>query len=68
METKDEMAQIMLGHYDNQGTLLKKMEIAQSTSSRNSGFPVITSSGNKVYMAWTETGENSEVRTALVKF
>jgi len=66
METEGESAKVVLGHYTSQGALIRKITIAESTSSRSSGFPVITSSGNTVYMAWTETGESSQVKTSKI--
>lgn len=68
METVDDNATIMLAHYDFSGTLLKKMEVAKSSSSRRSGFPVITSSSNTVYLAWTQTGDSKLVNTAKINF
>lgn len=67
METGEDKAMIMLAHYDAGGVLLKKMEIAESTAARSSGFPVITSSGNVIYMAWTEVGETRLVKTTSIK-
>ncbi len=66
METVEEAAHIMMAHYSTSGDLLKKMEVAESIPSRRSGFPVITSSGNGVFMAWTEVGEVTKVRTAKI--
>ncbi|MFT7149706.1 MAG: hypothetical protein ACI82Q_001566 [Nonlabens sp.] len=68
METVDDNTAIMLAHYDFSGSLLKKMEVAKSSSSRRSGFPVITSSSNTVYLAWTQTGDSKLVNTAKIDF
>lgn len=68
MEIEADSAKVVLGHYTSLGTLIRKLTLAESNSSRKSGFPVITSSGNTVYMAWTETGEASQVKTVLVEF
>ncbi len=66
METKNDAAQIMLAQYNQKGELLQKMEVAKSSSSRSSGFPVLTSNKEDVYVSWTEIGETSIVRTAKV--
>ena len=66
METNDEKAQIMLAQYNMDGELLTKTLIAESISSRSSGFPVITNSGNTVYLAWTDTSDSKRVRTAKI--
>ena len=68
METEGETAKILLGHYTPQGALKEKFTVAESTSSRSSGFPVITNSGNSVYMAWTEVSENNQVKTTRIEF
>lgn len=66
METKNDAAQIMLAHYNQIGELLQKMEVAQSSSSRSSGFPMLTSNKEGVYVSWTEIGKTSMVRTAKI--
>ena len=66
MEAKDETTQIMLAHYKQTGELIKKIEVAPSIASRSSGFPVLTSSGNNVYISWTEVNESSMVKTAKI--
>ena len=38
MDTKDEVAHIIVANYDNRGTLLKKVEVAQTSAARASGF------------------------------
>jgi hypothetical protein len=66
METKDDNALIMMAHYGINGDLLRTVEIAKSSSSRRSGFPVITNSGNTVYLAWTDTSVDSKIKTAMI--
>lgn len=66
METNDDEANIMLAMFNNQGKELIRNSIAQTSSARASGFPVITSSHNKVHLAWTETGETSKVETISI--
>lgn len=66
METRDGMAQVMVAKYDSRGALLKKVQVAQTSAERGSGFPVIATSGNETYVAWTELGESTQVKTAKV--
>ena len=68
METKNDGAQVMLGHYSKRGEELKRVEIAQSSTARSSGFPVVTSSGNNIYLAWTAVDETKQVKVTSVKF
>lgn len=67
MESRDQKAQIMLAHYGSSGDLLRRIQVAETSSARNSGFPVISTSGNQIIMAWTEAGEESIVKTASIK-
>ena len=66
MEIRDEKAQVMMASYNPQGILLKKVQVAETSAARASGFPVITCIGNEVYMSWTETGEKTLVKTAKI--
>lgn len=68
MDNVGEKASIMLAEYDNSGTLLNKMTVAETTAARASGFPVITSNGDDVYMAWTQAGDQSMIKTAKINF
>ena len=68
MDTKEETATIQAARYDQQGALLKSIQVAQTSAARASGFPVITSTGNRVYMAWTQVGEKNMVKTAALNF
>ncbi|MFQ5651519.1 MAG: sialidase family protein [bacterium] len=40
--------------------------LGQTTASRASGFPQVASLGERVVVAWTETGEKAKVRTAVI--
>ena len=67
MDTKDDQALIMAARYDSQGVLINKMQVAETSAARASGFPVVTCQGEEIIMAWTETGEQSQVKTARIK-
>jgi thiol-disulfide isomerase/thioredoxin len=68
MDTRGESAQLMLGLYDTHGILLERVQVAESHASRRSGFPVITSSGDDVYMTWTDIAGDSQVKVARIRF
>jgi len=69
LETHGTAAKVMLTRYDQQGKLKEKLTIAGTKSSRRSGFPVIASHDNEVYVTWTDIlGEQPQVRVARVRF
>lgn len=68
MESQGDTAQIMLARYDKSGALLDKKMIAQNSAARASGFPVLTSNGEDVYMAWTEAQISGQIKTAKINF
>ena len=68
LETHGAAATVKLGLYDNQGHLKQSLSIADTKSSRRSGFPVITSSGNDVYVTWTDVSAEPQVKVARVRF
>jgi hypothetical protein len=61
-------AEIILARYSQNGTLIEKLGIAKTKSSRRSGFPVITSQGNDVYITWTEVFDEPQVKVSRVRF
>lgn len=68
METADDMAHIMLALFDEAGKELSRTTLAETSAARASGFPVISEFGQQLVASWTETGENSQVKTALVSY
>jgi hypothetical protein len=66
MDTEGSDAKIMLTLYSAQGELLQTTQVASSSPSRRSGFPVIDSVGNDVYLTWTDIGDAAQVRVARV--
>ncbi len=68
LDTVGDQAKIMIAKYDNTGALLNKMTVAETSATRASGFPVITTNGEDIYMAWTQTNETSAVKTAKINF
>jgi len=61
-------AKLMLSFYSPEGTLLEHTEVAQSNASRRSGFPIIESVGNDVYVTWTDIEKHNQVKVARVRY
>ncbi|MCF6226595.1 MAG: hypothetical protein L3J22_09895 [Xanthomonadales bacterium] len=61
-------ANLMLSLYSPEGTLLEHTEVAQSNASRRSGFPIIESVGNDVYVTWTDIEKQNQVKVAKVRY
>jgi hypothetical protein len=67
-DAERETARVMLARYSAAGELLDRVQVAQTDASRRSGFPVISGSGNDVYVTWTDISGQSQVRLARVRF
>jgi hypothetical protein len=67
METAGE-AKILLSRYNPSGELLGTTEVASSSASRRSGFPIIESVGDTVYVTWTDIGATPQVRVARIDY
>tara|TARA_B100000686_G_scaffold338586_1_gene411319 strand:+ start:705 stop:1916 length:1212 start_codon:yes stop_codon:yes gene_type:complete len=59
-----EEARIMLSLYSAVGAFVGSYEIADTSASRRSGFPIIEGVGNSVYISWTDVSAASQVRIA----
>jgi hypothetical protein len=68
MNTRGDEAQLMLDLYDAGGNLLNQVQVAESKASRRSGFPVIASVGDDVYMTWTDIAGDAQVKVARIRF
>lgn len=67
MKTSGE-AKIVLSRYDPGGQLIGTTEVASSSASRRSGFPIIESVGETVYVTWTDIGATPQVRVARIDY
>ena len=67
MDTVGE-AKIMLSRYDINGELLSTTEVADSSPSRRSGFPIIEAVGNSVYVTWTDIDATPQVKVARIDY
>jgi hypothetical protein len=61
-------AKIMLSLYSHDGRLLETTQVATSKASRRSGFPIIDSVGNEVYVTWTNIDDVPRVKVARVSY
>ena len=68
LETSGALATIMLARYDKHGRMMKRLAVAETKSSRRSGFPVISSHGNDVYVTWTDIEREPRVKVARMRF
>jgi hypothetical protein len=59
-------ADILMQTVGVDGSLGKRHVVATTGSDRASGFPQIVRSGERLVLAWTEVGEASFVRTAVI--
>ena len=66
MDTEGPEAKIMLTRFSAEGNLLETTQIANSKASRRSGFPIIDSVGNDVYVTWTDISGAAQVKVASV--
>ncbi|WP_439106117.1 hypothetical protein [Congregibacter sp.] len=68
MDTQGADVKVMLSRYSESGELLDTTEVASTSASRRSGFPVIENVGNTVYVTWTDVSSEAQVRVAQVAF
>jgi thiol-disulfide isomerase/thioredoxin len=61
-------AQLMLALYSARGSLLDRVQVAETQASRRSGFPVITSLAEDIFMTWTDIAGDAQVKMARVRF
>ena len=66
MDTEGSDAKILLSRFSAEGVLRETTQIANSKASRRSGFPIIDSVGNDVYVTWTDISNAAQVRVARV--
>jgi hypothetical protein len=67
MDTTDE-AKIILSRYDSSGGFLSDTEVARSSASRRSGFPIIEAVGNSVFITWTDISSVPQVKVARIDY
>jgi len=68
LETKEANATIQLALYNSKGVKLNSLKVADTKASRRSGFPILESVGEQVFITWTDISEKSQVKVAKVLF
>lgn len=66
LETKDAEATIQIAFYDSKGVKLDSLKVADTKTSRRSGFPILESVGEQVFITWTDISNNPQVKVAKV--
>ncbi len=68
LDTTTSSAKLMVSRYSADGKLLDSTEIAATSASRRSGFPIIEAVGNSVYVTWTDIEQEPQVKVARLSF
>ncbi|HCC43034.1 MAG TPA: sialidase [Gammaproteobacteria bacterium] len=68
LETAGKLALLKVASYDFDGNLQDTAIVAETVSSRQSGFPVITSRNDDIFVTWTDVLEKKHVRVAIIRF
>ena len=61
-------ARVMVSLYSEDGRLLNETAVANTSASRRSGFPVIESVEETVYVSWTDVSAGPQVRVARITY
>ena len=68
LDTERDGARIMLSLFSQDGKFVSSTEVAATSASRRSGFPVIVETDESVYVTWTDISEAPQVNVARVDF
>lgn len=66
LEERDDAAAVLLRRVYPSGELTPTHQAAVTSNSRSSGLSRLARSGDSIVLAWTEAGDPSRIRTALV--
>jgi hypothetical protein len=66
--TEGSAANIKVARYSKQGKLRDSTIVAKTRSSRRSGFPVLASVGDDLYVTWTDITDGMQVKIARIEF
>ena len=66
IDTSSAEAKIMLSVFSSEAEPLQQFEVAKTSASRRSGFPIIESVEKLVYVSWTDLRDSPQVRVARV--
>jgi hypothetical protein len=68
VKSNKESTELILSRYSTKGVLLSNTPVTSLSKSRRSGFPVITSVENTVYVSWTNVEQGSKIEMAKVDY
>lgn len=68
IDTSASEARIMVSLFSIAGEKLLESEIAKTSASRRSGFPIMESVGNTVYVSWTDISGEPQVQVARLVY
>jgi len=68
LDTERDGAHIMLSLFTQDGQFVSSTEVAATSASRRSGFPVIVEKDESVYVTWTDVSDAPQVNVARVDF
>lgn len=68
VKSEQESTELVLSRYSSKGVLLSNTPITTINKSRRSGFPVITSVENRVFVSWTHIEQGQKVELASVNY
>ena len=66
LEQKEESAAIQLAQVNRVGIVGERFIVAESKSSRQSGFPRMVKNKNQIIFAWTNVAEVTSVKSIVV--
>jgi hypothetical protein len=66
METVNGQTVIKIQRIFMNGTQSKEFVVSESSESRSSGFPRMVVKNDEIIMAWTQVGEQLQVKTAII--
>jgi hypothetical protein len=68
VKSEQENTELVLSRYSSKGVLLSNTPVTTINKSRRSGFPVITSVENRVFVSWTHIEQGQKVELASVYY
>ena len=68
LDMTDETAEITVSRFSAGGSLIDTTVVARTSASRRSGFPIIETIGDDLFVTWTDISEGPEVRVARIDF
>ena len=68
LDTTDETAELTVSRFSAGGSLIDTTVVARMSASRRSGFPIIETIGDDLFVTWTDISEGPEVRVARIDF